>query len=84
MTMVLDRGHVTPTEWLPRARVTYNGPCPTVHGKPSNKALAARVKAWEDATKPGGVNAHIGETKVLSAKIVRQSTQEVLAEYKGV
>lgn len=42
----------------------------------------AHVAVFEASTAPGGVNAHIGATKVVSAQIVRQSTNETLASYK--
>ncbi len=70
MTLVLDRGHATPIEW----RTRPVNACLHVHGKPSDAALAAHVKVWEESTLPEGANAHIGATKVLSAKIVRQAT----------
>lgn len=76
--MVLDRGAVTPMEWRTRAKPT----CPTSHGKPTDLNLAAHVAVFEASTAPGGVNAHIGATKVVSAQIVRQSTNETLASYK--
>ncbi len=76
VTMVLDRGMATPAEWRTRAR----GSAPSF-GKPTAANLAAYVKAFEDSTAPDGCNAHIGPRRVISAKIVRQATHEILATY---
>jgi hypothetical protein len=74
VTMAFDDGTVSPTT---------NGVCPHIHGKPTAENLAAHVKAFEAATRPEGVNAHLGETKVVSAKIVRQNGNVVLATYQA-
>lgn len=50
-------------------------------GRPTDENLAAYVQAFEDSTKPGGVNAHLGREVVSSAKVRRQSTGEVVATY---
>lgn len=52
-------------------------------GKPTEENLKAFVKTFEDATKPNGVNAHLGLTVVTSATIRSQETGAVLATYKG-
>ncbi len=50
-------------------------------GRPTDESLAQYVADLEASTREGGVNAHLGETHILSAKIVRQSSGEVVAEY---
>ena len=51
-------------------------------GRPTAANLAKYVALSEASTKPGGCNAHIGETVVLSAKITNQFTGEVRATYE--
>lgn len=64
--------HWTPAAW------------PTKHaGRPSDATLAAYVASLEASTRPGGVNAHLGETVVRTAKVVRQSTGDVVATYEA-
>lgn len=58
----------TPAEWRARKR----GPLPG-YGQPTDANLARYVKAFEDSTKPGGVNAHLGETRVTRASIRRNT-----------
>lgn len=50
-------------------------------GRPSDENLAAFVRGLEDSTLPGGVNAHLGVTRVGAATIVRQATGRVVATY---
>lgn len=50
-------------------------------GRPTEDRLAQYVNDLEASTREGGVNAHLGEQVVLSAKVVRQSTGEVVASY---
>ena len=50
-------------------------------GKPSDETLATYVRGVEDSTLPGGVNEHLGVTRISRAKVVRQSTDEVVATY---
>lgn len=52
-------------------------------GRPSDATLAAAVEMFEASTRPGGCNAHLGTTVVSSAKVVRQSTGDVVAEYRA-
>lgn len=52
------------------------------YGRPTAANLAAHVKGFEDSTRPGGVNAHLGFTSVSSARIRRnQYAGDVVAEY---
>ena len=70
--MTISRGYTTPTGW------------DTKHaGRPSDATLKAHVERFEASCQPGGVNSHIGPLVVWSAKIIRQSTGEVIATYKG-
>lgn len=63
--------YMTPAAW------------PTKHaGRPSDKTLAVYVADFE-ASCAHGVNRHLGETVILSAKIVRQSTGETVATYRA-
>lgn len=52
-------------------------------GRPSAETLAAHVRGMEASTEPGGVNEHLGATTIGYARIVRQSTDEVMAEYRA-
>jgi hypothetical protein len=52
-------------------------------GRPSDKTLAADVASFEASTLPGGANAHLGFTVVQRARIIRQSTNEIVAEYQS-
>lgn len=72
------KGVYTPAEWRTRAR----GQVPA-HGKPNAENLKAYIAKFEDSTKPGGVNAHLGVTVVFSAFIKDQRTGETLATYRG-
>jgi len=51
------------------------------YGRPTGEALARFVKDFDQATAPGGVNAHLGQEQTTQAKVVRQATQEVVAEF---
>jgi hypothetical protein len=50
-------------------------------GRPTDERLAQYVADLEASTREGGVNAHLGEQVVLSAKVVRQSSGEIVASY---
>lgn len=50
-------------------------------GRVSDANLAKMVKVYEDATKPGGVNAHLGETTIAAARVIRQATGDVVATF---
>ena len=67
----------TPMEWKIRAQYGIPG-----YGQPTMENLDRWVMAFEDATKPGGCNAHCGYDPIVEAKIVRQSTGEVLVDWK--
>lgn len=68
----------TPSEWRTRERVNAPG-----YGTPNAENLATYIKKFEDSTKPGGVNEHLGVTVVTSALIKRQATGAILATYTG-
>ena len=73
----VDRGFWTPSEW--RARREHQIPG---YGAPTNENLAKHIAVVERATLPGGVNEHIGPTKILNARIVDQNTGQTVAEYR--
>lgn len=55
---------------------------PTRHaGRPTDATLAAHVQVHEASTRPGGVNEHLGASTVTRARVIRQSTGDVVAEY---
>lgn len=56
---------------------------PTKHaGRPTAKNLAAYIRTFEDSTQFGGVNAHLGVTKIVSAQIVKNDgSREVVAHF---
>lgn len=56
----------TPYEWRVRRRGQVPG-----YGQPTGANLARHVRSFEDSTKPGGVNAHLGVTRVTRAVIRR-------------
>jgi hypothetical protein len=68
--MTLAKGHATPVEWRTK-----------VQGKPNNENLAKDIAFFEASCRPGGVNAHLGETVVTSARIIDQKTGAVRATY---
>jgi hypothetical protein len=76
----VDHGVWTPGEW--RMRPRFNGQAPA-HGQATPENLKKHVEHVEASTQPGGVNAHIGVTKILSARIVDNFTGETLATYKA-
>lgn len=55
----------------------------TADGKPTIANLERKIKAYEESTQPGGVNAHLGVCRVSKARIIRQATGEVMVEYKA-
>lgn len=57
---VTNNGFWTPMAWR-------RTPC----GNPTAANLALFVATLEAATQPGGVNAHLGPTKILHARIVQ-------------
>ena len=52
-------------------------------GKPTRANLEKHVRAFELSTQQNGVNAHLGASIVRSAKIIRQSSGEIVATYAG-
>lgn len=74
----VDRGSWTPGEWRVRARRSVPG-----MGTPNAVNLKAHVAFVEASTQPGGVNAHLGATKILSAKIVDQWSGETVATFQA-
>jgi len=70
---------LTPMAWNVRDHYQVKG-----YGKPTPANLATFVKGLEDSFTPSGVNGHIGHPlTVQSARIIRQSTGEVVARYTG-
>jgi hypothetical protein len=47
-------------------------------GRPTTANLAAHVEAFEASTEPGGCNAHLGATRVTSARIRRNQLRGVV------
>lgn len=70
VTMKLAEGAATPSEWKSK----YAGP-------PSDANLRKHIEVFEKSCEKGGCNAHLGPTKVLSAKIVEQATDKIKATY---
>lgn len=69
--MKVSRGVVTPAAW------------PTKHlGRPTEDTLRQYVQVWEDSTKDGGCNSHLGFTFIREAKVYRQGTGECVAVYR--
>lgn len=66
----VDRGAWTPGAWRSES-----------NGRPTAANLAAYVRETERSTMAGGCNAHLGATRILAARIVRQSTGDVVATY---
>jgi hypothetical protein len=53
-------------------------------GKPTGANLVAYCRDFEKSTRPEGSNSHlarVGIVAIVSARIVRQSTGEIMAEY---
>jgi len=78
--IVVPGTHNTASEWRPRSRLNGNVPG---HGAPTAENLAKYVRGFEESTLAGGCNAHVGATKVASARIVNQETKQVLATYSA-
>lgn len=76
---------ITPTyalyEYIPGHSVTPSAWSCKHQGKPTSDNLVRAIAMFEQSTQEGGCNAHLGPTIVHSAKIVRQSTGEVVARY---
>lgn len=66
-------------EWYARKR----GMRPA-DGQPRDcSALARYVARFEECTRPGGVNAHLGAQTVISARVVRQADREICSTYRA-
>jgi hypothetical protein len=53
-------------------------------GRPTDANLARYVESFEASTRPGGVNAHLGETRILRAVIaVNEYGGDVVARYSA-
>lgn len=48
---------------------------------PSEEALTRYVRDLEDSTLPGGVNEHLGVSRVAHARVIHQASGAVVAEY---
>lgn len=68
----------TPSEWRTRSRLDGRLPA---HGKPTTANLAAYVRKFEDSTRSGGCNEHLGFQKVARAEIIDQELSKVVATY---
>lgn len=69
---VVDRGYWTPMGWNSRQA-----------GRPTAANLAKFVRGYEASTQTGGVNSHIGPTRILRATILRNDgSREVVASYQ--
>ena len=66
----------TPSEWRVRARYQSPG-----YGKPTVENIKKHCLFVEESTAEGGVNAHLGATKILKAWVVDQETGAKVAEY---
>ena len=70
---VVDRGYWTPMGWDAKHA-----------GRPTVANLAAFVAGYEASTQPGGVNAHLGATRILSARIVtNRGERREVAQYRA-
>jgi hypothetical protein len=53
-------------------------------GRPTGANLRKHIKSFEAATKPGGVNAHLGEVTVLRAEIrLNDGSRKVVVSYEA-
>lgn len=67
------RKWATQEEWLTRKIPASFGPTHHMHGAMTLDNLQREIKTFEDSTKPGGVNAHLGATKVIHAEVIKGS-----------
>jgi hypothetical protein len=68
----------TPMEW----RVFGRG-LQKPDGKPTSANLAKFVQSYEASTQAGGSNAHLGATKIQTARIYNNLTGELVREYRA-
>lgn len=71
-----DRGNWTAQEW----RTRKQGRIPA-YGKPTPENIQKHCAVVETSTAPGGVNSHMGYTKILRAWVVNQVSGEVVGEW---
>jgi hypothetical protein len=50
-------------------------------GKPTTANIDRWVTSYEESLKPGGPNAHLGLHQVSYARIIRQSDNQIVAEW---
>ena len=51
-------------------------------GQPTPDNIARWVRDFEASCQPGGCNSHVGITHITKARIIRQATDEVVAEWQ--
>lgn len=68
----------TPMEWRTKTTRLYG----SGFGKPTTKNIATWVGNFESSHLPNGVNSHLGPVTILSAKIIDQSTGEIVATWQ--
>lgn len=76
VSVTADRGVWTNAEWRSKVRGTLPG-----FGRPTAENLRNYCVALERSTSAGGVNAHLGATQILSARVVDTATDDILATY---
>jgi len=52
----------------------------SVHGQPTDSNLISFCAKYEESTRSGGCNEHLGPMQISEAKIVDQKTSKVVAE----
>lgn len=70
-------GYFTTQAWRVYGRFGRPG-----DGKPFTANIDRWVTAFENSLKPGGTNAHLGIFSIISAKIKKQDTGKVVAEWE--
>ncbi len=60
----------TPVAWKPK-----------FHGKPSNVNLSRYMESLISSCLPGGVNQHLGDPQITTARIVDHNTDTVVASW---
>lgn len=79
--VTLAKGVATPSEWRMKQTPAQKNHCIPAHGAATVENLKAYCLGVEASTHPGGVNAHLGVTVILAARIRDHKTGEVLATY---
>lgn len=62
-----DNGHWTPQGWPTKQAGRANG-----------KNLSYHVRTLEQSTQPGGVNAHLGATRIIAARLLTNTGETKL------